>query len=79
MELAVITAAGKVQLPSEIIRRFSPKEKFAVAIDGNVILLNAIQRSKLSSIAERKEGEPMSMEEIVKEVHLYRQERKLKE
>lgn len=79
MELAVMAEGGKIQLPSEIIRRFSPKEKFAVAVDGNVILLNAIQRPKLSSIAERKEGEPMSMEKIVKEVHQYRQERKLKE
>ena len=79
MGLAVMTEDGKVQLPSEIIRRFSPKEKFVVAVDGNVILLNAIQRPKLSSIAEKKEGVPMSIKEIVKEVHLYRQERKLNE
>ncbi len=77
MELVVMVEDGKVQLPFDVITRFSPKEKFAVAVDGNVILLNAIQRPKLSAIAEKKEGEAMSMEEIVKEVHLYRQERKL--
>ena len=77
MGLAVMVEEGKVQLPSEIMTRFSPKEKFAVAVDGNVILLHVIQRPKLSSIAEKKEEKPMSMEEIVEEVHLYRQERKL--
>ena len=77
MELAVMSEDGKVQLPADVIRRFLPKEKFVVAVDKNVILLSAVQQPKLSAIAE-KGGEPMPMEEIVKEIHQYRQERKSK-
>ncbi len=78
MKLAVMSEDGKVQLPPEVIRQFPSKEKFVVAVDGNAILLNAIKQPKLSAIAEKRKEEPMPMEEIVKEIHLHRQERKPK-
>lgn len=78
MELAVISDDGKIQLPAEVMKRFPPKEKFVVAVERNIIILNAIQQPKLSAIAERVKEEPIPMEEIVEEVHQYRQERKSK-
>jgi len=76
MQLAMMTNDGKIELPEKIIRQFSPKERFIVAVEGNVIILNAIQQPRLSDIAEKVKEEPMPMDEIVKEVHQYRKERR---
>ncbi len=55
---------------------FKPTDKVAVITEGDTIILKKINLPKLSQLARRAKERPMSLPQIVQEVHKYRKEKK---
>ncbi len=72
MRTIQISSDGTVPLPSSV---FKPKEKVAFIREGDTVILKKIT-SSLSEIAARGKGKSLSLKEVVKEIHLYRKEKR---
>ena len=57
-------------------KTFKPNEKVAVITEGDTLIIKKLNMPKLSSIAQKVRQRPISMTEIVREVHRYRRERR---
>ena len=75
MKTIQISSDGTVPLPSSL---FKPKEKVAFIREGDTVILKKIISSSLGEIAARGKGRPLSLKEVVKEIHLYRKEKRAK-
>ena len=76
MQTLKIDKNGTLVLPKIAQSIFRPSDKIAWFVDGDTFIVKKINPSKLSEIADRIKEKPLSLKEIVKEVHAYRKERR---
>ena len=72
MQTLKIDKNGTLVLPKIAQSIFRPSDKIAWFVDGDTFIVKKINPSKLSEIADRIKEKPLSLKEIVKEVHAYR-------
>ncbi|MDO8748088.1 MAG: hypothetical protein A2321_02290 [Omnitrophica WOR_2 bacterium RIFOXYB2_FULL_45_11] len=76
MQTLKIDKNGTLVLPKIAQSIFRPSDKIAWFVDGDTFIVKKINPSKLSEIADRIKEKPLSLKEIVKEVHAYRKEKR---
>ena len=76
MQTLKIDKNGTLVLPKIAQSIFRPSDKVAWFVDGDTFIVKKINPSKLSEIADRIKEKPLSLKEIVKEVHAYRKEKR---
>ena len=76
MQTLKIDKNGTLVLPKIAQSIFRPSDKIAWFVEGDTFIVKKINPSKLSEIADRIKEKPLSLKEIVKEVHAYRKERR---
>jgi len=77
MKLATMTKDGTILLPKEMIEKLKPFRRFAVIEDGERVILNPIRIPDADEIAKRvRSASPPTIEEISKEIHQYRKEKR---
>ena len=76
MQTLKIDKNGTLVLPKIAQSIFKPSDKIAWFVDGDTFIVKKINPSKLSEIADRIKEKPLSLKEIVKEVHAYRKEKR---
>lgn len=62
-----------IKLPKSI---FKPTDEVITISKGDTFIIKKLSPSDISEIASRAKEKPMPLREIVKEVHLYRKEKK---
>lgn len=68
---------GKIALPSRLLRWLEPNQELVAIVQGDTLILKKLRAPRLSEIASRSPTDvEMPLEEIAKEVHLYRQEKR---
>jgi len=73
MQTLKVKSDGSILLPRSI---FKPQDKIAFICEGDTLILKRLNLPKASEIAKRAKGKPLSLKEIVKEIHLFRKEKK---
>ena len=76
MEVAKVNADLQIDFPSKVKEWLQAESELALFLEGDTLILKKITLPKLSSLAERKSGVEMPLEEICEEVHQYRREKK---
>ena len=76
MQTLKIDKNGTLVLPKIAQSIFRPSDKIAWFVYGDTFIVKKINPSKLSEIADRIKEKPLSLKEIVKEVHAYRKEKR---
>ncbi|TET09423.1 hypothetical protein E3J84_05120 [Candidatus Aerophobetes bacterium] len=76
MQTLKINKDGMLIIPKTLQAIFKPSDKLAWFIEGDTLIIKRINPPKLSEIAGRVKEKPMPLKEIVKEVHVYRKEKK---
>ena len=76
MQTLKIDKNGTLVLPKIAQSIFRPSDKIAWFVDVDTFIVKKINPSKLSEIADRIKEKPLSLKEIVKEVHAYRKEKR---
>ena len=76
MQTLKIDKNGMLVLPKIAQSIFRPSDEIAWFVDGDTFIVKKINPSKLSEMADRIKEKPLSLKEIVKEVHAYRKERR---
>lgn len=72
---AVKVKDGSIELPSYLAGWLGDLQELSLFVEGDALIFKKIQLPKLSEIASRVEEEELSMDEIVVEVHRYREEK----
>ncbi len=78
MEVAKINSNQQIDFPPRIKEWLKKEKELAVYLKGDTLLLKKIVSPELSSVAERDNAQPISMDEIVNEVRQYREEKRKK-
>ncbi|MFQ5770177.1 MAG: hypothetical protein ACE5HX_06555 [bacterium] len=78
MNTVKVTEDLQIELSLEIKKWLRPEEELAAFLEGDTLILKKVQVPKLSALAEQNPKEEMLLEEISKEVHRYREEKKSK-
>ena len=73
MQTLKIKPDGSIVLPRSI---FKPQDKLAFIYEGDTLILKKLNPPKLSEIANRAKAKALSLKDIVKEIHLFRKEKK---
>ena len=76
MQTLKIDKNGMLVLPKIAQSIFRPSDEIAWFVDGDTFIVKKINPSKLSEMADRIKEKPLSLKEIVKEVHAYRKEKR---
>ncbi len=74
MQTLKVKPDGSVLLPPSI---FKPQDKIAFIREGDTLILKRLSLPKISEIAKRTKGKSLSLKEIVKEIHLFRKEKRI--
>jgi hypothetical protein len=62
-----------IELPSRI---FKPSDRVAIFTEGDTVIVKKMAVTKLSEIASRSPGRPMSPSQIAREIERYRKEKR---
>lgn len=73
MQTLKVKPDGSITLRRTI---FKPQDRLALISDGDTLILKKLTIPKISEFAKRAKGKPLSLKEIVKEIHLYRKTKK---
>lgn len=73
MQTLKVKSDGSILLPRSV---FKPRDKVAFILEGDTLILKKLNPPKISEIAKRAKGKTISLKEIVKEIHLFRREKK---
>lgn len=73
MQTLRVKPDGSILLPRSI---FKPQDKIAFIYEGDTLILKRLNPPKISEIAKRVKTKPLSLKEIVKEIHLFRKEKR---
>jgi hypothetical protein len=73
---AVKVINGKITLPPSVMNWLGSTSELSLFIEGDTLILKKVCVPRLSEIAACASDEEMPMEEIVAEVHRYRQEKR---
>lgn len=73
MQSLKINPNRTITLPRAI---FNPEDKLVLITEGDTLIIKKLHISRLSKIASRARGKPLSLKEITKEIHLHRKEKK---
>jgi hypothetical protein len=71
---AVKVKDGAIELPPSLAGWLGDLKELSLFVEGDTLIFKKIQSPKLSEIAGRLEEDEISMDEIVAEVHRYREE-----
>ena len=73
---AVTIKDGTIKLPPSLAGWLGDLKELSLFVEGDTLIFKKVQAPRLSEIAGRVVEEEMSMDEIVAEVHRYRQEKR---
>jgi len=73
---AVKIKDGSIELPTSLAGWLGDLQELSLFVEGDTLIFKKVQSPRLSEIAGRAVEEEMSMDEIVAEVHRYRQEKR---
>jgi hypothetical protein len=73
MQTLKIRPDGSIILPKPI---FKPQDEIAFIYEGGTLILKKLNPPKISEIAKRIKGKAIPLKDIVKEIHLFRKEKK---
>jgi hypothetical protein len=75
METTIRVMDGRLDLPHAVVNWIGTAHELDLFLEGDTLILKKIQPARLSEIALRVLEDEMPMDEIVAEVHQYRQKR----
>lgn len=78
MEIAKVKSDLQIDFPLKVKNWLSSETELAVFVERDMLILKKIKIPKLSTIAEKNIENVPPIDEIVAEVHRYRQERREK-
>jgi len=78
MEIAKVKPDLQIDFPANVKNWLSTETELAVLMEGDTLILKKIQIPNLSTIADRNDEDELPLDEIVKEVHRYRKNKKEK-
>ena len=73
---AVTIKDGSIKLPPSLTGWLGDLKELSLFVEGDTLIFKKVQAPRLSEIVGRVVEEEMSMDEIVAEVHRYRQEKR---
>ena len=78
MQTLKINKDGTLIIPKALKEFLKDSNKLVWLKEGDTLIIKRINPPKLSEIADRAKETPVPLEEIVKEVHAYRKEKRQK-
>lgn len=73
MQTLKVKTNGSISLPRSI---FKPEDTLAFIREGDMLILKKLNPPKISEIAKRAKEKALPLPEIVKEIHLFRKEKR---
>ena len=76
MQTLKINKSGTLVIPRTLRTIFKPSDQIAWFAERDMLILKRVTPPRLSEIASRVKEKPLALKEIVKEIHVYRREKR---